>query len=274
VTITPTIVLNGAFRARLLGERTLLFDRRLGLGLYRCRRFDAHRARGQRKRRLTRRRCLKPYEANSESHCGGRRKKSSPAPTRRSIRTALALHVENRVVRARGLTRSRRCRPRRSTREGAGARWGTRHGRGRQDSPTFTFLAAIRSSTSRNTRDVKRVMKGGRVYTVEDLIGSANYSQLRRRQTPAAHQGDDTPAKVTKNIRFCSFPQRRNAVARPRNAKHDDNTSGSLEPGVLTAMSHKPIAVRTTGNISQTRRRALIGTRELGMNTSFTQNVR
>jgi len=73
VTITPTIVLNGAFRARLLGERTLLFDRRLGLGLYplpvvsMLTELVATRSDGS----------LDAAEAvrgEPESHCGGRRK--------------------------------------------------------------------------------------------------------------------------------------------------------------------------------------------------------
>jgi len=169
VTITPTIVLNGAFRTRLLGDRTLLFDRRLGLGLYplpvvsMLTELVATRSDGSLDA------ALKPHEANLKAiaAAGGKIIAGTDSPINPY---GLALHVEiESYVRA-GLTPFQALQTatvNAAKALGLGGELGTVEVGKIAD---LTFLGGDPLIDIKNTRDVKRVMKGGRVYTVEDLI--------------------------------------------------------------------------------------------------------
>ena len=167
MTITPTIVLNGAFRARLLGDRTLLFDRRLGLYplpvVSMLTELVATRSDGSLDA------ALEAVRGEPESHCSGQRKiivgTDSPINP-----YGLALHVEIESYVHAGLTPFQALQTatvNAAQALGLGVELGTVEVGKIAD---LTFLGGDPLIDIKNTRDVKRVMKGGRVYTVEDLI--------------------------------------------------------------------------------------------------------
>jgi Tol biopolymer transport system component/imidazolonepropionase-like amidohydrolase len=167
VTITPTIVLNGAFRARLVGDRTLLFDRRLGLYplpvVSMLTDLVATRSDGSLDA------ALKPYEANLKAiaAAGGKIIAGTDSPINPY---GLALHVEIESYVHAGLTPFQALQTatvNASQALGVGDDLGTIEVGKIAD---LTFLGGDPLIDIRNTRDVKRVMKAGRVYTVEDLI--------------------------------------------------------------------------------------------------------
>jgi hypothetical protein len=66
-------------------------------------------------------------------------------------------------------------------------------------------------------------------------------------------------ANVMEACTFCPFVQKRNICrTHPKMQSIWMIPSGTLEGLVLTAMSQRPIAIRTTGRISQITRRILI----------------
>jgi len=167
VTITPTIVLNGAFRARLLGDRTLLFDRRLGLYplpvVSMLTELVATRSDGSLDA------ALKPYEANLKAiaAAGGKIIAGTDSPINPY---GLALHVEIESYVHAGLTPFQALQ---TATVNAAQTLGLGDELGTIEIGKVADLAFIGGDPLldiRNTRDVKRVMKGGRVYTVEELL--------------------------------------------------------------------------------------------------------
>jgi len=166
-TITPTIVLNGAFRARLAGDRTLLFDRRLGLYplpvVSTLTELATTRGDG------TLDAALKPYETNLKAiaAAGGKIIAGTDSPINPY---GLALHVEIESYVHAGLTPYQALQTatiNAAQALGLGDDLGTIEVGKIAD---LTFLGGDPLIDIKNTRDVKRVMKGGRVYTVEDVI--------------------------------------------------------------------------------------------------------
>jgi len=167
ITFTPALGIHGAFIARATGDKDLLTDKRFALyprpvvlmladlGMRRMdRRLDA---------------TLKPSETMLKSivAAGGTIVAGSDAPT---VPYGLGLHVElEEYVRA-GMTpfqalQSATINAARAL--GLADELGTIEVGKRAD---ITFIGGDPLQDIRNTRDVRRVMKGGRVYTVTELI--------------------------------------------------------------------------------------------------------
>ena len=166
-TLTPTIGISGGYRARIAGDKTVLFDRRLSLfplpvvatltdvvGL----RPDAARDAA-----------VKPYEANLKAivAAGGTIIAGTDSPI---IPYGLGLHVELESYVHAGLTPFQALQTatvNAAQALGLGDELGTIEIGKLAD---LTFLGGDPLADIHNTRDVKRVMKGGRVYTVDELI--------------------------------------------------------------------------------------------------------
>ena len=169
VAFTPTIAIQGGFTARETGDRDLLTDTRLALfpkslvlsladlGMMRTGRRDANDA------------AVKPYETMLKSivAAGGTIAAGSAAPL---VPYGLGLHVElEEFVRA-GMTPFQALQTatvNAARALGLDSEIGTIEPGKRAD---LTFLGSDPLQDIRNTRDVRRVMKGGRVYTVVDLL--------------------------------------------------------------------------------------------------------
>ena len=167
VTLTPTIGLNGGYRARLAGDRTLLFDRRLGL--YPLPVVAALTDLGNMRPDPTLDAIVKPYESNLKAiaAAGGRIIAGTDSPI---VPYGLGLHVELEAYVHAGLTPFQALQAATVTAAqalGLDAELGAVEPGKVAD---LTFIAGDPLVDIRNARDVKRVMKGGRVYTVEDLI--------------------------------------------------------------------------------------------------------
>jgi Tol biopolymer transport system component len=167
VTIVPTLALRGEMEARLNGDRSLLFDRRLSLfplGLV---------------SRLTeiviapRRPGLdlvaQPYESSLKAivAAGGKIAAGTEAPI---VPHGLGLHVELESYVHAGLTPFQALQ---AATINAAQVLGCERELGTIEAGKLADLAFVGGdplADIRNARDVKRVMKGGRVYTVTDLI--------------------------------------------------------------------------------------------------------
>ncbi|HEY7284012.1 MAG TPA: amidohydrolase family protein [Vicinamibacterales bacterium] len=167
MTLTPTIGIQGGFAARETGDKTLLFDRRLAF-------FDV-RVVG----RLTDLASAAPdpaldgriagYEQTIKAvaAAGGRIIAGTDAPI---DPYGLGLHVELDAYVHAGLTPFQALQTatiNAARALGLEADLGTIEPGKAAD---FTFLGGNPLDDIRNARDVKRVMKGGRVYTLEDLL--------------------------------------------------------------------------------------------------------
>jgi Tol biopolymer transport system component/imidazolonepropionase-like amidohydrolase len=167
VTLTPTIGITGGFRARELGDKALLFDPRLALmplptvaqltdvaAMHPEPLLDAQ---------------LKPYEATLKAIVagGGTLLAGTDSPI---IPYGLGLHVELESYVHAGLTTFQALQTatvNAAQALGVADQIGTIEPGKLAD---LTFLGGDPLIDIRNTRDVKRVMRGGRLYSVNDLV--------------------------------------------------------------------------------------------------------
>jgi Tol biopolymer transport system component/imidazolonepropionase-like amidohydrolase len=167
VTLTPTIGLQGAFQARATGDKALLYDSRLALfpmpvvALL----ADLARAPGNPALDLA----VKPYEATVKAVAagGGKIIAGTDSPI---VPYGLALHVELEAYVHAGLTPFQAIQTATTNAAqalGLGEELGTIQAGKIAD---LAFVTGDPLVDIRATRDVKRVMKGGRVYTVGELI--------------------------------------------------------------------------------------------------------
>jgi imidazolonepropionase-like amidohydrolase len=166
VTLTPTIGIQGAFRARSLGDKTLLYDRRLGLFPLQVVATLADFAAKYPEPALDDE--LKPYEATLKAVFagGGKLIAGTDSPI---IPYGLGLHVELESYVHAGLTPFQALQTatvNAANALGLGDELGTIQPGKIAD---LTFVTGNPLVDIRATRDVKRVMKGGRVYTVAEL---------------------------------------------------------------------------------------------------------
>jgi Tol biopolymer transport system component/imidazolonepropionase-like amidohydrolase len=167
VTLTPTIGISGGYRARIAGDKTLLYDQRLALfplpvvaALTDVANMRADAALDA---------AVKPYEANLKAiaAAGGKIIAGTDSPI---VPYGLGLHVELEAYVHAGLTPYQALQTatvNAAQALGLGDELGTIEIGKVAD---LTFLGGDPLIDIRNTRDVKRVMKGGRVHTTEDLI--------------------------------------------------------------------------------------------------------
>ena len=169
VTLTPTIGITGGFLARETGDKTLLLDQRLALfplpTVARLTEMAATRPDAARDQ------ALKPYEATLKAIVagGGTLIAGTDSPI---IPYGLGLHVELESYVHAGLTPFQAMQTatvNAAQALGVGAEIGTIEPGKLAD---LTFLGGDPLIDIRNTRDVKRVMRGGRLYTVSDLINA------------------------------------------------------------------------------------------------------
>lgn len=167
ITLTPTIGIQGAFAARETGDRTLLFDRRLALFPRSVVATLADRAAATPSPDLDR--AIQPYEATlaSIAAAGGRIIAGTDSPI---IPYGLGLHVELESYVHAGMTPFQALQTATTNAAralGLESELGTIESGKRAD---LTFLGSDPLQDIRNTRDVRRVMRGGRVYTVNELL--------------------------------------------------------------------------------------------------------
>jgi imidazolonepropionase-like amidohydrolase len=167
VTLTPTIAIQGGFAARETGDRKLLFDTRLALFPRSVVAMLADLAAKQPSPDLDR--AVRPYEAALASivAAGGRIIAGTDSPI---VPYGLGLHVELESYVHAGMTPFQALQT--ATINAAQAlgletELGTIELGKRAD---LTFLGSDPLQDIRNTRDVRRVMRGGRIFTVADLV--------------------------------------------------------------------------------------------------------
>ena len=167
VTLTPTIGIQGAFAARETGDRSLLFDPRLGLYPRSVVGQLADMAAKEPLPELDR--AIQPYEAvlKAIAAAGGTIIAGTDSPI---IPYGLGLHVELESYVHAGLTPFQALQTatiNAARALGLDAELGTIEIGKRAD---LAFVGGDPLQDIRNARDVKRVMRGGRVYTVSELL--------------------------------------------------------------------------------------------------------
>ena len=166
-TLTPTIGLQGAYRARITGDKSLLYDPRLALFPLPLVAELSDAANARPNGRLDA--AARPYEANLKAiaAAGARIIAGTDSPI---VPYGLALHVELESYVHAGLTPFQALQTATTNAAqtlGLGDELGTIEIGKLAD---FAFIGGDPLADIRNTRDVKRVMKGGRVYTVAELL--------------------------------------------------------------------------------------------------------
>jgi imidazolonepropionase-like amidohydrolase len=167
VTLTPTIGIQGGFQARATGDRTLLFDERLGLLPLPLVATLSDLATAQPAPALDA--AVKPYEAALKAivAAGGKIVAGTDSPI---VPYGLGLHVELESYVHAGMTPFQALQTatvNAAQALGLGAELGTIEPGKVAD---LTFLGSDPLFEIRNARDVKRVMRGGRIFTVRDLV--------------------------------------------------------------------------------------------------------
>jgi Tol biopolymer transport system component/imidazolonepropionase-like amidohydrolase len=167
VTLTPTIGLDGAYRARLAGDRTLLFDPRLSL--YPLPVVAALTDLANTRPDPALDGAAKPAEANLKAivAAGGRIVAGTDSPI---VPYGLGLHVELDAYVHAGLTPFQALQT--ATLNAAQA-LGLENELGTIEPGKLADLVFVGGDPLvdiRNTRIVKKVMKGGRVYSLEELV--------------------------------------------------------------------------------------------------------
>jgi imidazolonepropionase-like amidohydrolase len=166
VTLTPTIGLTGAYRARLTGDKSLLYDPRLALFPLPVVAALTDLANARSEPALDA--AVKPYETNLKAiaAAGGRIVAGTDSPI---VPYGLGLHLELEAYVHAGMTPFQALQTatvNAAAALGLGDELGTIEAGKVAD---FAFLGGDPLVDIRNTRDVKRTMKGGRVYTVDEL---------------------------------------------------------------------------------------------------------
>jgi len=167
VTLTPTIGIIGAFQAREDGDKALLYDPRLALFPLQtvAQLTEMAATRPDTARDLA----IKPYEATLKAivAAGGTILAGTDSPI---VPYGLGLHVELESYVHAGLTPFQALQSatvNAAQALGVGSEIGTIEPGKLAD---LTFLGSDPLNDIRNTRDVKRVMRGGRLFSVTDLI--------------------------------------------------------------------------------------------------------
>jgi imidazolonepropionase-like amidohydrolase len=166
-TLTPTIGIQGAFAAREAGDKTLLYDPRLALYPRSVVLMLSDLAAAPPDPR--RDAALRPYEAVLKSMvaAGGRILAGTDSPI---IPYGLGLHVELESYVHAGMTPFQALQTatiNAAQALGLDAELGTIEPGKRAD---LTFLGGDPLEDIRNSRDVRRVMRGGRIFTLNDLM--------------------------------------------------------------------------------------------------------
>jgi hypothetical protein len=167
VTLTPTLGVQGAFQARATGDKTLLYDERLALFPLPVVAMLADLAGAPPDAPLDQ--ALKPYEAMLKAVVtgGGKILAGTDSPI---VPYGLGLHVELDAYVHAGMTPFQALQTatvNAAQALGLGDELGTVQPGKIAD---LAFVGGDPLVDIHNTRDVKRVMKGGRVYTISDLI--------------------------------------------------------------------------------------------------------
>jgi imidazolonepropionase-like amidohydrolase len=167
VTLTPTLGITGGFRARELGDRSLVFDPRLALMPLATVAQLTEMAATRPEPALDAR--LKPYEATVKAiaAAGGTILAGTDSPI---VPYGLGLHVELESYVHAGLTPFEALQTatvNAAQALGVAGELGTIEPGKLAD---LTFLGGDPLIDIRNTRDVKRVMRGGRLFLVSDLL--------------------------------------------------------------------------------------------------------
>jgi Tol biopolymer transport system component/imidazolonepropionase-like amidohydrolase len=170
MTLTPTIGIQGGFESRTRADRTLLFDQRLGL--YPLAVVDRLTALATDRPRPELDERIKPLEAGLKAifTAGGKILAGTGAPI---DPYGLSLHVELEEYVHAGLTPFQAIQ---TATINAAQALGVDRELGTIEPgriADLTFLGSDPLADIRNTRDVRRVMKGGRLFTVEQLIRRA-----------------------------------------------------------------------------------------------------
>ena len=167
MTLTPTLGLQGAYRARVTGDKSLLYDPRLALFPLPLVASLSDLANAHPQPGLDA--LLRPYEASLRTiaGAGGRIIAGTDSPI---VPYGLGLHVELESYVHAGFTPFQALQT--ATLNAAQA-LGLANDLGTIEPgklADLTFLGSDPLEDIRNTRDVRRTMKGGRVYTVADLV--------------------------------------------------------------------------------------------------------